>query len=60
MKKKILETDYDFTLASEVKISVMSCQRVPIGTSPHFSVCGCPKTVNYYSNFGDMVVKFTT
>ena len=46
MKKKILETYYDFTLASEVKISVVSFQRVPIGTSPHFYVCGRLKTVN--------------
>eukprot|EP00978_Attheya_sp_CCMP212_P020410 scaffold58340_cov41-Attheya_sp.AAC.1 len=48
-------------LAAEVKVDViavvMSCQRVPIGCSPYYVICGRPQTINEQSDFEDMVMK---
>ena len=56
MNKTTFETDKYYNLASEVKISVISRQRVPTGTSPYLTVYGCPQTDNKNINFGDMMV----
>ena len=41
---------------SEVKVTVMSYQRVPIGKILYLTVCGFPHTVNKHSNFVSILV----